>query len=76
MSGEINDFPGLFNSSLAPEKSCISSDWCIKIRAKETHNKDTYCCSQGPLKKKNNSCILYTYPRPRDVDENRMPYSA
>lgn len=47
-------FPGLFNSSLALEKSRISSDWYIKIRAKEKHNKNTYCCSQGPLKEKNN----------------------
>lgn len=45
-------FPGLFNSSLALEKSRISSDWYIKIRAKEKHNKNTYCCSQGPVKEK------------------------
>ena len=63
----------------------IQSQFCLinlfdTISIKKNKNNFDKISFNGPhskkVKKKNNSCLLYTSPSPRDVRSSRMPSSA
>ena len=68
----VDQVAGLFESQLEKLISSLTDELLVKLRTESPPGDGTPVVTGTLI----SSCLLYTSPSPRDVEESRMPSSA